>query len=246
MNPSLAKMLTRLYPRAWRERYGAEFEVLLSTGRGGLRGDLRTVANVFWSALQERVSPTPGPGRGRSQFHSWCLQAPWAMFGLAPLFLLAGAYFVACCYLWSGWQILLPGADTPFGGRPVGPVYGFENIYFQAGKFYYFGAPLLVGWAIGIIAIRQRVKTLWPTIGLVLTAWMGGTARIEASRTTVHSGLGHISMHFAPGSSAQDIYGSLFHSLVILSLTVLPYLVWQLASRHRADWMGSNAFFRND
>src|SRR5271166_6501245 len=30
------------------------------------------------------------------QFQSWCVRAPWAMFGLAPLFVLAGAYFVAC------------------------------------------------------------------------------------------------------------------------------------------------------
>lgn len=230
MNPALAKLLTHLYPRAWRKRYGAEFEVLLTCGRG----DLRTVANVFWSALQERISPTPGPAQSRSQFQSWCLRAPWAMFGLAPLLVLAGAYFVACCYLWSGWQILLPGADTPFNGRPMGPIYSFENIYFQAGKFYYFGAPLLVGWAMGLIAIRQRVKVFWPVIGLVLVAWMGGAARIEASRTTVHSGLEHISMHLALGSSAADIYDSLFHSLVIFSLTILPYLVWQFASGHGA------------
>jgi len=54
MNPALARLLTRLYPRAWRERYGAEFEALLQTGRG----DLRTSANVVWWALGERISPT--------------------------------------------------------------------------------------------------------------------------------------------------------------------------------------------
>src|ERR1019366_3953146 len=26
------------------------------------------------------------------QFQSWCVRAPWAMFGLAPLLLLAGSY----------------------------------------------------------------------------------------------------------------------------------------------------------
>jgi hypothetical protein len=241
MNPRLARLLTRLYPRAWRSRYGAEFELLLLNGRG----DLRTVTNVFWSALQERVSPTPGLRHGRSQFESWCRQAPWAMFGLAPLFLLAGAYLVAGFYLWSGWRIFLPSADTPFGGHAAGPINSLQNIYFQTGKFYYFCSPLLVGWAMGFIAIRQRVKVLWPVIGLVLIAWMGSTARIAASRTTVRSGLGHISMHFPLPSSTPDLYDNLLHSLVILSLTVLPYLLWQLASRHRADRMGSNAFFRN-
>ena len=56
MNPRLAHLLVCLYPRPWRERYGAEFEALLQTGRG----DLRASANVVWSALHEYVFPTPG------------------------------------------------------------------------------------------------------------------------------------------------------------------------------------------
>jgi hypothetical protein len=56
MNPRLAHLLTRLYPRAWRERYGAEFEELLKTEGGGLR----TSANVIWSALYEHIVPTRG------------------------------------------------------------------------------------------------------------------------------------------------------------------------------------------
>ena len=56
MTPKLARLLVRLYPRPWRERYGAEFEALLQSGDGGLRA----VANVVWSALHERVFTTPG------------------------------------------------------------------------------------------------------------------------------------------------------------------------------------------
>src|SRR6476661_1814466 len=36
---------------------------------------------------------------GQPQLQSWCVRAPWAMFGLAPLFLLAAAYLLACVYL---------------------------------------------------------------------------------------------------------------------------------------------------
>jgi len=50
------------------------------------------------------------------QFQTWSSRAPWAIFGLAPLLALAAAYFIACLYLWCGWQIFLPRADTPFGG----------------------------------------------------------------------------------------------------------------------------------
>ena len=56
MNPKLAHMLVSLYPRRWRERYGAEFEALLQGGRG----DFRSSVNVIWSALHEHVAPTPG------------------------------------------------------------------------------------------------------------------------------------------------------------------------------------------
>ena len=217
MNPRLAHLLVCLYPRHWRQRYGAEFEALLQTGRG----DFRASANVVWSALCERIFPTPGLKMEQSQFQSWCVRAPWAMFGLAPLLLLAGAYLVACFYLWCGWTIFLPGADTPFGAQ-TGPIYGFENIYFQAGKFYYFGAPVLVGWAIVLMAVRQRLKAVWPTVGLILIAWMGATVQIHASRTEVSGGLGHIRMDLALGPYA------LIHALVILWLTVLPWaIIWR-------------------
>ena len=56
MSPRLARLLTLLYPRAWRERYGAEFEAFLLDEESGFG----TAFNVTWSALQERVFPTQG------------------------------------------------------------------------------------------------------------------------------------------------------------------------------------------
>ena len=49
MNSVLARVLIRLYPRAWRERYGAEFEMHLVEGPGGVR-----------SAAKERMVPALG------------------------------------------------------------------------------------------------------------------------------------------------------------------------------------------
>jgi hypothetical protein len=219
MNRALARLLIYLYPRDWRERYGAEFEALLQTGRGGLR----TLANVVWSALHERVFPTVGSKIVQRWFQSWCVRAPWAMFALAPLLLLAGAWFLALLILWSGWKIFLPGADTPF----VRLVDLRQIFYFNAGRSLYFGAPILVGWGIGLIAIRQRSKTFWPSVGLVLIALIGGTAQVHASRTTVAGGLGHISMDFTLGHSVQDISHCLLHALLILSFTVLPWVIWR-------------------
>lgn len=235
MNGALARLLTRLYPRAWRERYGAEFVVFLEEGKGGVRA----LANVVWSALCERAFPIQtgesDPHDSHTlRFHTWCVRAPWAMFGLGSVLALAAAYFVACIYLWSIWTVFLPGADTPFGHANPGPIYGFRNICVQAGKFYYFGAPILVGWGIATTAVRQRMKAAWPTVGLVLISLMGGTAEIQASRTAIPGGFGHIRMNFALGPAVQGVYDCLLHALIILLATVLPYLIWRRLQRARS------------
>lgn len=56
MKPRLAYLLTRLYPRPWRERYADEFEVLLLSSRNSLR----TAADVLPSALSEHIRALRG------------------------------------------------------------------------------------------------------------------------------------------------------------------------------------------
>jgi hypothetical protein len=161
------------------------------------------------------------------QFQSWCVRAPWAMFGLAPLLLLASAYFVACLILWSGWKTFLPGTSTPFV-----PIDGVAIFYFGLGRWLYYGAPILIGWGIAFIAARQRSKAVWPAVGFVLIAWIGGTAQVHAGRPAVAGGVGDISMDFSRGLSVQGISQGLLHALVIVSVTVLPYLIWRLRKAH--------------
>jgi hypothetical protein len=163
----------------------------------------------------------------KRQLQSWCVRAPWAIFGLAPLGLLAGAWLAAFFILWSGWKMFLPGADTPFV-----PVDGFANLYFQAGRALYFAAPILIGWGIGLVAARQRLKAFWPIASVVPIALILVTSQVRASRSEVSGGIGHISLKFAFGASAQSLPVGLYHTLVVLSLMVLvmalPYLVWRL------------------
>jgi hypothetical protein len=157
------------------------------------------------------------------QFQSWCARAPWAMFGVAPLILLFGAYFVACLVLWSGWKIFLPGAETPFVRLDGPAIY-----YFGIGKMIYFFAPVLVGWCIGLVAVRQRLNAAWPAVGLLLVAMAGGAAQVHVSRPSDPGGAGHVSMDFSLGPFAQGVSHGLSHALVILLATVLPWLVWRL------------------
>ncbi len=151
----------------------------------------------------------------RHHVQAWSFRAPWAAFGLAPIAFLAGAYFIALFILWSGWKLLLPGTDSPFVR-----VDGFSMFYFGVGRLIYYGAPILIGWGIGLVAARQRLSSLWPTVGLLLIAWIGGAAQVHASRSGVPGGIEHIAIHFSRGLS--------MHALVILLLTALPLLIWRL------------------
>lgn len=158
------------------------------------------------------------------QFQSWCVRAPWAIFGIAPLLLLAGAWCVALFILWSGWNLFLPGAATPFIR-----IHGLrEVLYFGIGRLIFFGAPILAGWGIGLIAARQRFSTIWPAGALVLLACIGGTAQVHVTPPSVATGAGHISMGFTLAPAIQGHPYGLFHTLLILSLTALPYLIWRL------------------
>ena len=51
MNRTFVRLLLKLYPRWWRERYGEEFELLLRAGPGGLRASVDVAA----SALREYI-----------------------------------------------------------------------------------------------------------------------------------------------------------------------------------------------
>ena len=158
------------------------------------------------------------------QFRAWSVRAPWAAFGVMPVCALAALYFAACLVLWSGWMIFVPGADTPFGGR----AHGFPNIYFQAGKALYYGAPLVVGWAVDWMAIRQRAKAAWPIAALVMIAWIGGAAQVQAGRTEVPGGFGHIRMDFARMAVADGTPDIVLHTLLLHTFTTLPYLLWRM------------------
>lgn len=159
----------------------------------------------------------------RREFQSWSARAPWVAFGFAPLCCLAAAYFVALTILWSGWMLFFPQADTPFG---VGSR-GFENLYFQAGKALYFCAPVLIGWGMAGIAIRQRIRLMWPMAGFFMLALLGAMARVQAGRTAVPGGIAHIRLGFTLGHSVEGVRDSLVGTLVTLSLTALPYLIWR-------------------
>lgn len=157
----------------------------------------------------------------KRQLQSWCARAPWAMFGLAPLIALGGAWFIALFILWSGWKMFLPEAASPF----IPLIHGVPVFYFGVGRLLYFTAPILIGWGIGMIAASQRLKFIWPAVGLLLLALIGSIAQVHASRTAESGRGGQVSLGLSTGPSLQ---GTLINSSVIFVLSALPYVIWRL------------------
>lgn len=117
MTPTLARLLTSLYPRRWKARYSAEFQELLQD----LRPAPRMAIDIIRSALTEHVVPTqegtmnPQPGTFRSTLKHPSALLPLAMSVMALALLL-------CTFLIYGvshdpdegavahlWQILMAG-----------------------------------------------------------------------------------------------------------------------------------------
>jgi hypothetical protein len=161
----------------------------------------------------------------RRQFQSWSARAPWAVFGLGPVCILATAWLIALSILWTGWQIFLPEASTPFGRS----VDGWAMLYFGAGRLLYFGAPIFIGWLMGLVAARQRMNALWPAVGVAAIALLGALAQVHANRPALPGGLRHVSLGFAKINSVDDISITALHSAAILALALLPWpwLLWR-------------------
>ena len=80
MKKRLARMVTRIYPRAWRERYEEEFTNFLEEENS----DLRTIMNVVRAAMWERMFPIVGGSMEQNAYSfGSMLRKPTAFLPLA-------------------------------------------------------------------------------------------------------------------------------------------------------------------
>ncbi len=93
MNPKLARLLTRLYPKTWRERYGEEFEALLQNGRGGFH----TLENAVGWALREHLFPTRRHETGERAASFGVITKQFSAF--LPLAMSLTALLLVLCHL---------------------------------------------------------------------------------------------------------------------------------------------------
>jgi hypothetical protein len=157
MNRLLARVLTRLYPRGWRERYGAEFEAHLVDGEGGLG----PCVNVVWSAMKERMVSTRGEKMEQRVYSFGGVMKQWSAF--VPVAMSLTALTVVLVRV----ALVGTGPEVMVNGRPdEGAVAHIWQIL-MAGQL-----PVLAFFAIQWLrkAPRQAIGVLAVQAGAVLAA----------------------------------------------------------------------------
>jgi hypothetical protein len=125
----------------------------------------------------------------------------------------------------------LQGSRTPFV-----PIHGFAIAYFGVGRMLYYGAPLLSGWGMIVLAGRQRVQSVWPAIlGLLAVALLGATGAVDVRPPVVPGDTGDVGIRFFP--AALQFPDAAGHALLLFVLVALPYFVWRWrCSRPDFEW----------
>jgi len=149
---------------------------------------------------------------GRQELRSWSARAPWAILVLGPLSLALGT--VACAFL----LVLAQEYGMGPGSHPDIPAW-FVGLSKMVEALANFGLPVLCGWAIAAIAMRQRLQSIWPLLALALVALLG--SQIQLNVLLVPGGHGSIEVGFGLGATPDP------RLALNLLLIVSPYLMWR-------------------
>ena len=165
----------------------------------------------------------------RPDLRAWSARAPWAVFGIGSVACVAVAYAAACTILWTGWRIFLPARETPFVA-----IDGWATAYFGLGKLLYFCGPVMVGWGMGLMAARQRIRLIWPPAGVAVTALIACMVQVHVRRPDAGSGWGHVSLGLTMGSTRGEILEQLIYAAALFIASLLPYAIWRLGRERGA------------
>ena len=199
-------------------RYIAELEDHLN--------ELRTREDSEAAALA-RLGTAEGlakPMLNRREFRSWTARAPWAAMVLGPtLTMIAIGYALGFGIVGLMIFYRLPGRVEPM---PL------QNFVHAATAFTVLILPLMIGWAAAAIAIRQRLRPLWPLIGLALFAVLSGTFGIDVVFRKTPAELTELSFGFSwlPQDGVYPVDISPVRWIANFVLLIGPYLAWRFRS----------------
>ena len=189
----------------------------------------------------------------RREFRSLVARAPWAVMLLGPIITMIGS-IVALGLMVVGFAALYHWI-APWPGRiePM-PLQDFAHAVIA---FTVFILPLMIGWGAAGLAIQQRLRPLWPLMGLALFAFISGTFGMAVKFPEAIGEPGELSFGFSWLSAGLQGLTTVVHSLdsmqipvdisplrwiANLALLIGPYLAWRFrdsaATRDGADIAG--------
>jgi hypothetical protein len=176
------------------------------------------------------VDALAGAMIARREVLAWSRKAPVATYVIAPAFALsAGAALAMAGVVVTATSLRAAGGgDLPAWSQAMAA----DATAFSNGVL-----AILVGWALGLMATRQRSAPLWPVLGIALLALLGAAIQLDV---TLPSAAGHGEIAFAH-DTWSDVLGRTTHNLL---LTLAPYAVlrlWRANRSGHARWEASGS-----
>jgi len=150
----------------------------------------------------------------RTELRSWTARAPWAVFLLGPPLLLVVIDLISILVM-----IMIVKTVGPQPGQ-VAPSW-LVSLAAAVNFFHVYAVPLLLGQIIAIVAMRQRMRPLWPLIGLVAICLIASLNYLHVDVPLAQGQHGEISL----GASAGR--WTAFRVAINLALTLPLYLAWR-------------------
>lgn len=201
-------------------------------GAGRIRAEAESVATARLGSIDSLAATMIA----QKELRSWAARAPWAVFGIAPVAIMAGACVVTMFLLWLGMTLI---GNENLGWDPQGNpiIHRWQIVWLKFQDFVDQVLPFLAGWGIAAIAIRQRRPLAWPLIGLALIAFVRAVPPWFLPNSLGLGKPGNVfSPDFAPwtevcfrvcvefGPHADVAWG--FANLI---LTAAPLIIWRYA-----------------
>jgi hypothetical protein len=163
----------------------------------------------------------------RKEFLSWSHCAPWAVFLLGPVAALVVINLLSMLLLVLILEIGSGSARIPM----LDPAW-FKPVCTVITQFDLFALPLLLGWAIALLAVRQKMKIFWPIVGLAIVSIFCGLQTFDIQWSTVPNGLNSVgvSWPFVPHGSHITVVTAL-RALLNLGLTMTAFSLWRSRQR---------------
>ncbi len=173
------------------------------------------------------------PMLARKEFRSWSHRAPWAVFFIAPLAALVVVNFASLAVF----LVIIEFFGSGIAHVPMFVPGWFRGVFTAITEFDLFLLPLMLGWAISSIAVHQRMKPLWPVLGLIVIAAFCGLQTYDIQWSPAPNALiwlnnFGVSWPFVPHGSRITV-ATTCRVLLNLGLTVTLYSLWRSRRLHR-------------